>query len=131
MSDPGNPVDGVPNEEPVDRRWLLRTSGLLGVAAGAVAAGAAGAGAAAATPAPPAGAPEVPGAFGQPPSVHASHGVGPNSAGGTSSRVGPGIAAGPEVSAAAGTRLAPSKTVIDTTPLAQRTTGGVHWSTEA
>lgn len=110
--DPGVPrPDPEPDPEPVSRRWLLRTGGLLGLAAGGViasGAAAAGAGPAADTP-DPAGVPDSPGAFGQPPTAPALQRQRQRSAAQPLSRtdVRPGVAAAPDPVSAPGARLQP------------------------
>ncbi|MEV4631607.1 hypothetical protein AB0J90_35610 [Micromonospora sp. NPDC049523] len=121
MTDPHQA--GNPDPRSYTRRWLLRAGGALGLAAtGATLSAATGADAGIA---PPVDAEDTTGAFGNPPATEAlrrqRQRVGVS---GQSSVVAEsGVAVGPQSISAAGARLSPSATAIDSTPLARRTSG--------
>ncbi|WP_329110443.1 hypothetical protein OG792_15925 [Micromonospora sp. NBC_01699] len=121
MTDPHQA--GNPDPRSYTRRWLLRVGGALGLAAtGATLSAATGADAGAAVPAD---AEDTTGAFGNPPAAEALRRQRRRAGGPVQSSVvaESGVVAGPEPISAAGVRLSPSATTIDSTPLARRTSG--------
>ena len=116
---------------PINRRWLLRISGLLGLSAGGMAIS----GASSAAPDPgPAGRQELPdptGAFGLPATAETAHRQRQRAGQIEPTRVdiGPGVAKAPDsVTAAGAARLTPNTGAINHTPLTRRQPQG-PWTT--